>query len=75
MRYLICYDIADNKKRRKIAKFLEAFSIRIQGSVFVGDFTKQRYMEIRNQLINYADVDDAMDISDSIYMCPMCDRC
>ncbi|WP_037325422.1 CRISPR-associated endonuclease Cas2 [Anaerovibrio sp. RM50] len=74
MRYLICYDIADDRKRRRIAKYLEANSIRIQGSVFLGVFTKQRYMEVRNQLIDFADIDEE-DSSDSVYMCPLCDQC
>ena len=75
MRYLICYDITENKKRRKIAKYLEGNSIRIQESVFVGDFTKPRYMEIRNQLIMLADIDGDSDGSDSVYMYPLCDSC
>lgn len=74
MRYLICYDIAEDKTRRKIAKYLEANSIRIQGSVFLGEFTKQRYMEVRNKLISIAAIEDA-DSNDSVYMCPLCDQC
>ena len=74
MRYLICYDIAEDKKRRKIAKYLEANSIRIQGSVFLGEFTKQRYMEVRNELMRIAAI-DSNDSNDSVYMCPLCDQC
>jgi CRISPR-associated protein Cas2 len=32
--FLICYDISDEKRLRKIARFLESTSIRIQKSIF-----------------------------------------
>jgi len=34
MRYLICYDIPDNKTRDNIVKYLERFAWRVQYSVF-----------------------------------------
>lgn len=34
MRYVICYDISDNKRRRKVADVLDAYGDRIQNSVF-----------------------------------------
>ena len=75
MRYLICYDITDNRKRRRIATYLESNSIRIQESVFVGDFSKPRYMEVRNKLIVLADIDEDSDDCDSVFMYPLCDSC
>lgn len=32
--FIVCYDISDKKRLRKIAKFLEKVSIRIQKSIF-----------------------------------------
>jgi CRISPR-associated protein Cas2 len=32
--FLLAYDIADNKRRAKIAKLMEAMGERVQGSVF-----------------------------------------
>jgi CRISPR-associated protein Cas2 len=32
--YLLAYDIADNKRRAKIAKLMESMGERVQGSVF-----------------------------------------
>lgn len=32
--FLVCYDVSDKKRLRKIAKFLEKVSIRIQKSIF-----------------------------------------
>ena len=34
MKYLICYDIKENRIRRQIVKYLEGFAFRIQESVF-----------------------------------------
>ena len=34
MRWIICYDVVDNRRRAKIAKFLEGWGRRIQKSVF-----------------------------------------
>ena len=41
MRYLICYDIKDDKRRKKVADLLEEVAFRIQESVFVGEFAAQ----------------------------------
>jgi len=34
MFYVISYDIVDDKKRRKLAKYLESYGVRVQYSVF-----------------------------------------
>ncbi|WP_456399859.1 CRISPR-associated endonuclease Cas2, partial [Persephonella sp.] len=34
MRYIVCYDISDNKNRLKVAKMLKGFGVRTQKSVF-----------------------------------------
>ena len=34
MKVIICYDIEDNKQRRKLVKYLESFAYRLQYSVF-----------------------------------------
>ena len=34
MRFIICYDISDDKKRTKVSKILKAHGIRTQYSVF-----------------------------------------
>ena len=34
MRYVICYDIADGKRRRKVAECLEGYGDRVQESIF-----------------------------------------
>lgn len=34
MRYLICYDIADDRRRRKVVRLLEEFGVRLHESAF-----------------------------------------
>jgi CRISPR-associated protein Cas2 len=34
MFYLICYDIADDRRRDRVSRFLEGYGLRIQKSVF-----------------------------------------
>ena len=35
MKYVIAYDVSDDKIRRRVVKYLESFSYRVQGSVFL----------------------------------------
>ena len=50
MRYLICYDISDDKVRLKVAKYLESFAFRIQYSVFMCDNSEQGMAEVSKHL-------------------------
>ena len=38
MKYLICYDIAEQRIRQRVVKVLERRAHRLQYSVFVGEF-------------------------------------
>ena len=40
---IIIYDIADNKRRNRMAKFLEGYGVRVQKSAFEAHLTKMRY--------------------------------
>jgi len=46
MNYIIAYDIPDDKKRTKIAKYLEKNGIRVQKSVFFIDTNKTKLKKI-----------------------------
>ena len=41
---LIIYDITDNKRRNRMAKFLEGYGVRVQKSAFEAHLTKRRYV-------------------------------
>ena len=53
--FIISYDITSNKLRRKIAKELENYGIRVQYSVFECNLDKTRYKEIYSKLLRLMD--------------------
>lgn len=49
-RYIICYDIADSKRLRNIAKICESFGTRIQFSVFESSLDSMMLARLQTQL-------------------------
>jgi CRISPR-associated protein Cas2 len=49
--YLICYDIPDDKRRKKIADLLEGYGKRVQYSVFECVLVKNKYEELQKRLL------------------------
>lgn len=49
-RYLVCYDISDPKRLRRIAKTLESYGTRIQYSVFECPLDDLRYEQVKAEL-------------------------
>lgn len=45
-RYLIAYDIADDKRRDRLARVLKSFGDRVQYSVFIVDITPARLVRL-----------------------------
>ncbi len=57
-RYLVCYDIADPKRLRRVAKVLEGYGSRLQLSVFECCLDRQRFAEAKTELaeiLNHAE--------------------
>ena len=51
--YIICYDIANNKRLAKLARFLEKKAIRIQFSIFfLPDCNKDKIYDISQQIVD-----------------------
>lgn len=57
---LIIYDIADNKRRLKLAKLLLGYGFRIQKSAFEAVIAKKKYKELLNRLPAYASSEDSI---------------
>ncbi|MCD8090841.1 MAG: CRISPR-associated endonuclease Cas2 [Clostridiales bacterium] len=56
---VICYDIYNNKRRYKFAKFLERYGLRVQRSVFEGNLSKSKYNLLISKIGDYiADEDN-----------------
>lgn len=50
MRYVISYDIESDKIRRKLAKLLEGYGVRIQYSVFECNLTDKRFQKLYKEV-------------------------
>lgn len=58
--YVICFDIFDDRRRRRIVKHLERFSHRIQYSVFCVDADEERILKIRQGIERWIDEEDSL---------------
>ena len=68
MKFLIGYDIAGNRARSRVAKYLEGKAYRIQYSVFLFDGTER---EIRAALLALTEAEEGR----ALFMAPMCEAC
>ena len=50
MLYLICYDIPDDRSRKKVAYLLEWYGIRVQYSVFECHLSAKKVKELQRRL-------------------------
>jgi CRISPR-associated protein Cas2 len=70
MLYVICYDIADDRRRRKVDRCLRDFGIRVQESVFEARLDTRRLSKLNNRLERR--IDPALD---SIRIYRLCGAC
>ena len=70
MRYLICYDIVDNRRRSKLAKFLLDYGRRVQYSIFECDLTKKVLDAVLKGIVEYVSDDE-----DSVRVYRLCAEC
>lgn len=67
---IVAYDIADDKRRRKIANELQNFGERMQQSVFECDLTDTQFADLRMRLGRLI-----KESEDSIIYYPVCEAC
>ena len=67
---IISYDIIDDKRRLKIAKYLENYATRVHHSVFEAHIDKQQFDKIYRELIALIKQDE-----DSIRIYQLCNAC
>lgn len=68
--HVICFDITDDKKRRRVVKILEGAGIRVQKSVFECWLTDTQSQNIKSRLEAEIDL-----TNDSIRTYLLCDNC
>lgn len=70
MRYLVAYDVADDKRRTQVVKRLQNFGQRIQFSVFECDLEPVDYLRM------YRKVEAVLDFTqDRLHIFPLCAAC
>ncbi len=70
MRYIICYDIADDKRRRLVVKRLERCAERVQYSVFEGQFSETSVVRVWSDLQTLIEPE-----VDGLMLVPVCRTC
>lgn len=71
MRYLICYDISDDKTRENIVNYLERFAWHVQYSVFSCRLEREQAERVWTDLLAIA----AATKGSSVLMVPLCKAC
>lgn len=71
MRYLISYDIPDDKVRDKIVRYLEGFAFRLQYSVFTCTVSAKEAKKIWRDLLDIA----AQSEIGNVLMVSLCKSC
>ena len=51
-RYIVSYDICDDRRLRQVAKIMESFGIRIQYSVFQCDLNSTDVVRLKGKLVD-----------------------
>ncbi len=68
-RYLICYDIEDDKKRHKLAEMLLDYGDRLQLSVFEADLSENELKTVLDRAKTYVDKNDSFRV---YFLCMSC---
>jgi CRISPR-associated protein Cas2 len=55
---LVCYDVADDKRRRRIAEVLEGYGQRVQRSVFECHLRPARLASLQRRVARLLDTDE-----------------
>jgi len=69
-RFVVCYDIADDKRRHRVVQILDAYGDRIQGSVFELPVTAGPMLECLDAIIDVLDP-----AKDGLIVYPLCSAC
>lgn len=70
MIYMVCYDISDAKRLKKVAKVLTNYGIRLQKSFFQCDISAEIAKKLIKDLLKAID-----EKKDRLSVYPLCDAC
>ena len=69
-RYIVSYDISDNKTRTQVGKVASGYIYRVQKSVFEGVISQKGFNELLKRLKN-----NHLEDTDSIRIYKICEKC
>ena len=69
-RYLMCYDIPDDRRRTRLAKFLDGFGDRVQYSVFEAWLETEHFTQLEEGIRERMDEDE-----DTVAIYTLCGTC
>ena len=67
---VVCYDIVDDGKRRRLAKLLKSYGERVQKSVFECRIDERRYLKMKEEVARLIDWEE-----DSVRYYALCRGC
>ena len=70
MRYVIAYDVSDDRRRARLAKRLESVADRVQGSVFEADLNDKALARLQEQVAKLIDAE-----ADGVRFYRLCGDC
>lgn len=70
MQYLVCYDIADEGRRDRVATALQDFGRRIQESVFLASLDSELADRMRSRIVRLLEQTE-----DVLHVFAICDAC
>jgi CRISPR-associated protein Cas2 len=68
--YLVCYDISDPKRLRKVATCCEDYGVRKQYSVFLCRLSATEFARLRARLYDFIHLEE-----DQVLFIPLCAAC
>ncbi|MBI3090673.1 MAG: CRISPR-associated endonuclease Cas2 [Candidatus Tectomicrobia bacterium] len=69
-RYVICYDVPDDKRRASLAKLLDAYGDRVQYSIFEAVLDRALFDKMRQQAAKLINLEE-----DRLAIYPLCAAC
>jgi CRISPR-associated protein Cas2 len=70
MFYIISYDIVDNRRRYRVARYLESVAVRVQKSVFEADWNQKILYTVIEKIKKVID-----ETEDSVRIYRLCSNC
>ena len=68
--YLIAYDIADEKRLKRVAKKMESYGARVQKSIFEAALASADLQRLQEEILDLIDTEE-----DGVKFFPLCQRC